>query len=462
MRKSTPWSISFGTELKNKSMKYKFRGLIILVSALATLSTTSAQTQNNLGSNASLDELIQFALENQIQVKQAQVDQEIGEREIASALSGWYPQLNASGSLSHFMQLPTANINGQDIAMGQRNTSALTFQADQALINPGLFQASKAAKHIRQQNNLNLEDTKINTVVDVSKAYYDILTSEEQINIIQENIERISRQYTEANIRYETGLVDKTDYKRAQISLNNAKAELRAALEFRKYKYDYLKTLLGLNPRESITLSFANQNMEANVLLDTTAVVAYQNRVEYQQLQTLRELQKLNTQYHKWTFLPQLGAFANYGLNYRNNSFGDLYRNNFPQSSIGLTLTFPIFQGTKRIQEIRKSELEESRIALDIENLENQIGAELSAAKANYKVNLSDWRNAKENVDLSEEVYNTIKLQYEAGIKTYLELMTAETDLKTSQLNYLNSLYAVLSSKLDIQKALGVVDTSHE
>lgn len=443
-------------------MKYRFRGLLIFVSTLATMGSVHAQTATDLGSNASLEELIQFALDNQIQVKQAEIDLEIGEREIASALSGWYPQINASGNLSHFMQLPTANINGQDIAMGQRNTSALTFQADQALINPGLFQASKAAKHIRRQNNLSLEDTRINTVVDVSKAYYDILTSEEQINIIQENIERINRQYTEANVRYETGIVDNTDYKRAQISLNNAKAELRSALEFRKYKYDFLKTLLGLNPQENISLSFANQNMEANVLLDTTDMMAYNNRVEYQQLQTIRELQRLNTRYQKWTFLPQLGAFANYALNYRNNNFGDLFRDNFPQSSIGLTLSFPIFQGTKRIQEIRKSELEEARIELDIENLENQISAELSAAKANYKANLNEWRNAKENVDLSEEVYNTIKLQYEAGIKTYLELMTAETDLKTSQLNYLNSLYAVLSSKLDIQKALGIVDTSHE
>ncbi|MGO1816552.1 MAG: TolC family protein [Sphingobacterium sp.] len=443
-------------------MKYRFRGLLLLVSALATLGSASAQNTNGLGSNASLEELIQFALDNQIQVKQAEVDQEIGEREIASALSGWYPQINATGNLSHFTQVPTVNINGENIAMGQKNTTALTFQADQAIINPGLFQASKAAKHIRQQNNLNLESTKINTVVDVSKAYYDILTSEEQINIIQENIERINRQYSEANIRYETGLVDKTDYKRAQISLNNANAELRSALEFRQYKYDFLKTLLGLNPKENISLSFANQNMETSVLLDTTTTAEYNNRVEYQELQTMRDLQQLNTQYQKWTFLPQLGAFANYGLNYRHNNFGDQFRDNYPQSSIGLTLTFPIFQGTKRIQEIRKSELEESRLELDMQNLENQIGAELSAAKASYKANLNEWRNAKENVDLSEEVYNTIKLQYEAGIKTYLELMTAETDLKTSQLNYLNSLYAVLSSKLDILKALGIVDTSHE
>jgi outer membrane protein TolC len=94
---------------------------------------------------------------------------------------------------------------------------------------------------------------------------------------------------------------------------------------------------------------------------------------------------------------------------------------------------------------------------MDLENLENQIGAQYSAAMANYRSNINEWRNAKENVELSEEVYNTIKLQYDAGVKTYLELMTAETDLKTSQLNYLNSLYAVMSSKLDIQQALGTI-----
>ena len=443
-------------------MKFNIKYLLFFASFSAfAMGSVSAQTSIPLKSNATLDELIQFAISNKIEVQQAKIDQEIGEREIASALSGWFPQINANGTFTHFMQLPTANINGQNIAMGQKNTSALTFQADQAIINPGLFQASKAAQYLRERNNLQLENSKINTVVDVSKAYYDILTSEEQIKIINENIGRLKRQYTDANVRYETGLVDKIDYKRAQISLNNAQAQLKSALEMRKYKYDYLKVLMGINPTDQLTLSFIDQNMEANVLMDSTELIQYANRVEYKQLQNLQHIQRLNTQYQKWTYLPRLGAFANYGLNYRNNAFGDLYTDNFPQSSIGLSLSIPIFQGGKRLQEIRKSELQENRIAMDLENLENQIGAQYSAAMSSYRANTNEWKNAKENMTLSEEVYNTIKLQYDAGVKTYLELMTAETDLKTSQLNYLNALYAVLASKLDIQKALGTINTSN-
>ena len=412
-----------------------------------------------LNQNATLDELIDYALRNKIDLKQAQLDPKIGEREIASALSGWFPQINASASLVHNLKIQTAVIGGNAIQMGQKNNSGVTFQADQAILSPELFQASKAAKYIRRQNNLSIEDTKINTVVDISKAYYDILTSEETINIVNENIARLQRQYTEANARYETGLVDKTDYKRAQISLNNAKAQLKSAEEARKYKYDYLKSLLNISTKEDISLSFAGQSLESNILLDTTEMLDVANRVEYQQLQTLKDIQKLNTQYQKWNFMPHLGAYANYNLNYMNNDFGNLYKQNFPSSAVGLTLSLPIFTGTKRIQDIRKSKLEEQRIQWDIENLENMVGAEYSAAMAAYRSNMNEWRNSKENMELSEEVYNTIKLQYDAGVKTYLELMTAETDLKTSQLNYLNALYAVLSSKLDIQKALGTVNT---
>lgn len=441
-------------------MKYRFKYLLPLLLCALT-GTALAQTPSELGNNATLDDLIDYALRNKIELKQAQLDKEIGEKEIASALSGWLPQINATGSYAHTIQIPSVNIGGNDVKMGQKNNSALTFQAEQSIISPQLFQASRASKYVREKNDLNVESTKINTIVDVSKAYYDILTSEEQIKIISENISRLERQLTEATSRYEVGLVDKTDHKRAQISLNNAKASLKSAIENRKFKYDFLKSILNIPAQENVSLSFANQSMESNILLDTAELLQVANRVEFKQIQNLQEIQKLNTQYQKWNFLPRLNAYANYGLNYRNNDFSNLYNDNIPSSNVGLSLSVPIFQGGKRIHEIRKSELQETRLELDLQNLENQISAQYSAAMASYRANMNEWRNAKGNMELSEEVYNTIKLQYDAGIKTYLELMTAETDLKTSQLNYLNALYAVLVSKLDIQKALGTVTTNN-
>lgn len=420
-----------------------------------------AQDGTALPENATLPDLIDFALENRASVHQAMIDEEIGEREIASALSQWFPQVGANASYNYNVKIPTAVIGDQVISMGQKNVGALVLQADQQILNPGLLQASKAAKYIREQNALNTENSKINTIVEVSKGYYDILTSEEQLEIIRENIQRIEKQLNDARARYETGIVDRTDYKRAEISLSNTRAEQKRVMQLLNYKYAYLKELIGLTPEQPLSLSFDYESMENEMLLDTTLLVDYNNRVEYQQLQAQRQLQQLNTQYNKWTFLPSLSAFYNYAWDYRNNQFSDLFSQSFPRSVLGLTLNLPIFQGGKRVHEIRRSRLLEDRLEWDLVDLRNQINTQYEMAMATYQANLNDWRTAKRNVELSEEVYNTIKLQYDEGIKTYLDLMTAETDLRTSQINYLNAMYAVLSGKLDVQQALGNIDTDN-
>lgn len=282
-----------------------------------------------------------------------------------------------------------------------------------------------------------------------------MLTTEEQIKIIQEDIARIKRQLTDARAQYEVGLVDKTDYKRAQISLNNSQAELKRAHESRKYKYDFLKQLLALPLSYPIDLSFNKENLEAQVMVDTTEVLQEERRIEYRQLTNMKREQELNTQFQKWQFLPTISAVANYQVNYFNNEFSELYSRGFPTSAVGLSLSIPVFTGFKRQHEIRKSVLQEKQLEWDMVDMKNIIGAEYSEAITNYRAYMNEWKVSQENVNLSREVYDIIKLQYDEGIKTYLDLMTSETDLRTSQLNYLNALYILLASKIDVERALG-------
>jgi len=439
--------------------------LVMLLIGLPALlpDKLAAQTVNNDKqlSNATLQEVIDYALNNRPGVKQSQIDEEIGERDIKSALSGWFPQISGNANYNNNLkqQVNALTTNGETnyITFGTKHTSALTLQADQQFLNAGLIQASKASKYYRQQYKQSTENTKINTVVDVSKAYFDILTSGEQLNIINENIARLEKQLKDASAQYEQGLVDKTDFQRAQISLSNSKADKKRTEELLKYKYAYLKEIIGYGTDKDFSLNLKSDSMEQGILIDTNAQQAYENRVEYRLLQTQKQLQHLNTSYNKWSYLPSISGFINYSYNYLNNDFSNLYDKSFPSSVFGLKLSVPIFQGTKRIQEIRKSELQEKRIDLDLLNTKNQINTQYEQAMATYKANLNDWKTARSNVDISRQVYNTIKLQYDEGIKTYLDLMTSETDLRTAQLNYLNSLYSLLSSKLDVQQALGTI-----
>ncbi|MDX5348532.1 MAG: TolC family protein, partial [Hymenobacteraceae bacterium] len=190
----------------------------------------------------------------------------------------------------------------------------------------------------------------------------------------------------------------------------------------------------------------------------TTQNITYTNRIEYQQLQTQQQLLNLNTSYYRRGFLPTVSAFANYNWLYLNDEFSQLYNQSYPTSQAGLSVALPIFQGTRRLQNVKIAQLREQRMEVEIQNTRNIINTQYQTALANYKSDLNEYRTLRRNAEIAEEVYNIIKLQYDEGIKTYLDLIVAETDLRTAQINYFNALYRVLASKLDLEEALGTIN----
>lgn len=430
----------------------------------------SAQVKSDAVSGSlTLEQCIEYALKNKPSVKRAFIDEEIGEREIKANLAGWYPQITAQYNLQHYLKLPVSFLpDFSDLTSGRRipvttgvaNSSNLLLQASQTLYSNEILLASRAARFVRLQNEQSIRNNKISTVMNVSKAFYDILLTEEQLRILDEAIIRQEKQYKDAYSQYQSGIVDKTDYQRASISLGNARSERKRTQEAIKFKHAYLKELMGYQVEDKLQLVFDKNKMEQDMQVDTLQGVTYGNRIEYQQLQTQKQLQSLNVTYYKWSYLPTVSAFVNYNLVYQNNEFSQLFNRSYPNSLAGLSVAVPIFQGGRRMQNLHKAQLQAQRLDIDIADTQRIINTEYQQAMAAYKSDLNEWITVKNNVALAEDVYKVIKLQYDEGIKTYLELIVAETDLRTSQLNYFNALYRVLSSKLDLQRAEGNINVN--
>ncbi|MBO9571961.1 MAG: TolC family protein, partial [Chitinophagaceae bacterium] len=135
-----------------------------------------------------------------------------------------------------------------------------------------------------------------------------------------------------------------------------------------------------------------------------------------------------------------------------------LYAVNYPNSFGLLTFGLPIFQGGKRKAEINEAKWQSQRNLLAMTNLRKTINSEYASALASYKSNWASYVALRENLNLAQEVYDVIQLQYRSGIKTYLEVINSETDLRTAQINYYNSLYNLMASKIDLQRALGQIN----
>jgi outer membrane protein TolC len=425
--------------------------------SILSFTTYAQKVSDTLSSDATLQACVQYALKHYPLVQQALLDERITDREIKSRLADWYPQLGLNASYQNNFQLQRVAFNGSYTQSGTYNVSTVGLGLSQTLFNRDVLLASRTKNDVRMQIRQMTIGDKIDVAVNVGKAFYNVLLTQKQIEVLNDDILRLERNLKDTYNQYQGGLVDKTDYKRATISLNNSRAERKSNEEALKANYAALRQLMGYAGKDSLRLSYDSTQMEGDVFIDTTASVDYSKRIEYQQLMTQRRLQLSDIQYNKWAYIPTLTAGAGYNMNYLNTRLSRLYADNFPNSFAGVQLSFPIFQGTKRTQNIRIAELQLTRIDWDVVNLQNAISTQYSQALAVYKSNLNNYYVLKENLSLARDVFNTIELQYRSGIKAYLELITAETDLRNAQTNYSDALFQVLSSKLDVQKALGTV-----
>lgn len=418
----------------------------------------SQSSGDSLLAKATLEQIVNYTITHQPAIRQAIIDEEITEKTIKGKLADWFPQINFSYNYQRVIDLQYAVFNGEALPIGVYNTSAAQFTATQTLFNRDVLLASNTAAKVRILSDQNTSRSKIDATVNVTKAYYDVLATMQQIKVNEESITRLKKSLKDAYSRYTAGVADKTDYKRATILLANAEVALKSAQELIVFKTEYLKTLMGYPVSGTLDLSYDTLAMEKEISLDTLQDLNYSYHIDYKLLTTQRELQNANVKYSYWGFLPSLSAYGAYNINYQNNELSQLYDQRFPYSYVGATFTFPIFQGGKRMAKVQEQRYARERIDVGLTNLESVLETEYTRALASYKSNLKNFQAQRENVALANEVYEVIQLQYVNGVRSYLDVTIAESDLRTTRINYFNSLYQVLASKMDVLKALGQIN----
>ena len=442
--------------------------VILLVVGILVNSYSQNTNRNDSPSSLTLEQCINYAIQHQPDLNQSLINIEIAKTTNAINLSGWLPQLNVSGNLTHYYQLPTTLAtnpipDGQPIPThtGIVNTANPEVSISETIFNPQLLYSAKIANLYVKQAEQNTDVAKINLVTNVSKSFYNLLFIFEQINVLIEDTARLNRNISDTYHQYEGGLVDETDYEQAKITYNNSLAQLKQQINNISPAYASLKQLIGYPPDKQFNVTYDTLQMMKEIVMDTTQLVNYDKRIEYQQLQTDLKLQHQLTNYYKLSILPTLSVNYNYFYEYENNSFSNLFNNAYPYSYLGLSLNIPVFTGFARMENIHKSKLQEKNLEWTEISLKSQINSEYATALANYKSNLFNWSLLKENETRAKNVYNIVSLQYQQGIVAYLNMIVAESNLITAEIGYKNAMFQLLSSKIDLQKAIGIIPLNH-
>jgi outer membrane protein TolC len=446
------------------------RTILLIVLLLLTSSNTFSQQWEtpetgtaNSDTALTLTDCLKYALKHQPAVNQAYIDEAIAHTNNLIAFSGWMPQVTGAANYIHYFQsaptLTNVNNNLTLVQGGAFNISTPSVSANQTLFNTDVLLAVKGARLNTLAAQQRTAGAKIDLVTNVSKAFYDLLLSISQVGVYKEDTARLRKNQMDAYNRYVSGISDKVDYKQATISLNNTLSQLKSATEAVNAKSALLRQYMGFPSGRTMTVHFDTVQMLKDIAMDTSAQLDFERRIEYQELQTARRIQRETTSYYQLGFLPSLSGFYTYNYGFESNNFSDLYSHAYPYSLFGLQLSIPIFTGLKRLENVHRSKLQELRIDWDDVNLRLAIYTQYNQALAGYKSNLYYLHKQRDNMQMAREVYNIVQLQYREGIKAYIDVIVAESDLVTSEVNYLNALFQLLQSKIDLEKAMGDIPT---
>ena len=421
-----------------------------------------SQPATRVDTALSLDQCVEYALKHQPFINQAVVNVAIARTTNSINLAGWLPQVNLTANLTHYTTLPTTFIKGTggttaETKTGVINTLIPVLGVTQTIFNPALMYAAKSAPLFVKQAEQITDSTKIGIVAGVSKTFYSLLLTLEQINVLKEDTARLTKNMNDTYHQYISGIADETNYDEAVISLNNSKFQLKQSAENVLPLYAMLKQVMGYPPLSNFNVIYDTTRMLENVAFDTTSELEFGKRIEFQMLQTQKQLQQQQIGYYRKAWLPTVGAFFNYDYEFQNNDFGRLFSQAYPYSFLGLSVSMPIFTGLSRVYNIKRSRLEADLLDYSEFSLKSEIYTEYTTALAAYKSNLYNLTISKENVNLAKRTYDIVSLQYLQGVVPYLNVITAESNLVTSEISYQTAIYQLLSGKIDLEKAMGII-----
>jgi outer membrane protein TolC len=440
--------------------------LIFVITSFAMTGLLQAQDAKNATHAFSLEQCVDFAQKNNVQVKNSLLAIEVQaqtNREIAAAA---LPTVNTNLGGTNYLIIPTSLLPGQifggtpgtfiPVQFGTKFNANYGASIQQLLFDGQVFIALQARATSMDLQRKNAALTQEAIKVNIYKIYYQLSASKTQLNILDANINRIKALARDAEIMYKNGFAEKLDVDKISVQLNNLETEKLKANNSVAIGYMGLKMLMGMPVKDSLVLTdVINESSLTNDVL-SDADFQYNVRKDFQYLNTVKKMNEFNVKRYQLSNLPTVSMSGSYSKNAQRSKFDFFEGGNwFNTSLVSLNINLPIFNGFATDARIKRTKIELKQTENQIESLKNNIDNELNQSKLNYMSSVATVQFQKKNMELAERVYQQTKKKYEAGTGSNTEISAAQTDLVSAQNNYMNALYAALIAKVDLLKASG-------
>ena len=436
-------------EIKQGIMNVSFRKMAVaLLCAAAPLVSQAKQW--------SLQDCINYALSNNIQLQKSQLTKSSAQEDYLQAKSALLPSLSASTNQS---------VNYTPWVTGGISSDGFTRASVDKVYYNGSY--SVAGNYTIWNGNKNRNQVKLNKLAEqaaeldsatqalslqeqIAQLYVQILYSTEAINVNKESYESSLKNEERGKEMVKIGKMSQADL--AQLTAQCAQDEyniVQAESNVKNYKRQ-LKEILQITNDETfdVTIPCTTDQM---ALADIPALngvyqAALQNRPEFLSYQNQLDQNDLNIKIAKAGKMPTISANAGVSTSttsMNSTSWGSQFKTNFNVAG-GIGVSIPIFDNRQTKTSVNKAMIQRESILLDIKNEQTKLYSTIENYWLQANTNQSQFKAAKVSSESAQTSYDLLSEQFKLGLKNIVELRTGKDNLLKAKQNELQAKYLTI------------------
>lgn len=417
---------------------------ILFCTALLGLRSAAAQEAPKTWT---LQECLDYAYENNIQVRQSRNNQLSGIEDTKQAKAALFPSLVASTTQSY------TNYPSSEVTDNNSYTGTYGITAGMTIFEGGKLRTEvKRQKVQNQMDALSVEESVNDIRIAIVQAYMQCLYAADAVRINRSTAEASKAQRDRAEEMLRAGSISRVDFAQLQSQYSSDEYQVVVAgSTLDNYKLQ-LKQLLELDIMEEMNPAVPGVK-EENVL----KALPPKNEVYETALKVMPQIRrgelgieaaKLEEKSARAGFFPSISLSASVGTGHMsNNDFesGSQIWNRFNEN-VGLTLNIPIFSNRKNRTAVNKAKIALNDSYLEWTSLQKELLRNVESAYLDAVSAQAQYLSAREKEKYARESYELTSEQFRVGVKNTVELITAQNEYSAAQQQVLQAKYLTLLS----------------
>jgi len=412
----------------------------------------------------SLEECVQYALDNNISINQQELNQELVEEDILTARGNFYPSLYGSASQNWNF----GSYFGQSGVRISRDSRGNSFGLNSGV---NIYNGSRNKNALlRAKKNLeaagfDLEENKNTIMLYIVNSYLNVLLNKESLKISEDQIVISESQVEKAKGLVESGSRAKAVLLEAEATLATNQQQLTASKNTLDLSLLSLAQLLQLSHKgfdvEDVLLDIKADALGYN---DTDAIFekAVSTLPEIKSAEIAVESSELGVKMAKGAYQPSLSFGAGMGTSYQHNKgfpderpeldpgtgeiiivpngFGEQLKNNIGYN-LGFSLSVPIFNRFQTKSSVSRAVINQKRAELQLLDKEVKLRESIERAYADATAALDQFVSSEKSLVAQEELFRNAQESFNSGVMTSFDFDQVRNRLVNAQATKVNAKY---------------------